>query len=228
MTFLLAPYVVQPAENMPVTSEVSKLVVKRIREKYVDFYRKYKGVETKREKYTRYFDQKTGKVKKTERVVYLEKSYFYEEPIIEVLEYEKNGKKLPVSKYKRYESELMYHIFDERGKERFDVRVVGFKMIKGNNCYVIKVMPRERTERHYKGNIFFSVDTLNLISFEGTLGKYPIGLDELDIQLFYESKGDFTTLKNSVVNLFINVPVIMPHTRIAVDTKILEYKPIPN
>ncbi|MBU3914169.1 hypothetical protein KKA14_01410 [bacterium] len=226
ITLILSPTAY--ALDEVITPEVSRMIINRIKNKAALVFKKYRGIESEQEINSQIFDSETGALRETERVVYIIKEYYYEKPEIIVLEYERNGKKVPLSEYKKRDDDPGYQIFDTEGEKRFEIKIIGHKVIEGQLCYQIKVTPKEMTVRHFNGYVFVRVDNLNVVFSEGSIAKHPMGLKKMDMKLYFEPIGEVSALRSSDISLLIHVPFIKPNTRIDINTKVLKKIPILN
>ena len=209
-----------------ITAEQSQQILQRILDRSDRVFNKYRGIESLRITTTEFFDAKTGELEDTESVKYVQKSYFYEVPETSVIEYKKNGKLVDPSEYDVDDDLPGHQIFDKKSGEHFDITVTGRQRYQGQDCYVLEVLPRQLTRRHFKGTVLVGVDSLALVYLEGTIADYPFGLKQMNMTFSFESLGELSAFTKATVELLIHVPIIKPNTRILVETLTLENKPI--
>jgi len=207
--------------------ELSEEIVNRIIEKNIGILQKYRGVASLQRSITQVFNSETGEVTETVELKTLKKSYFQEPSETTVLEYKKNGIIEDPEDYKEDKRPPAYQVFDQKSRERFDYKVAGTKEINNQNCYILKVLPRQNTERHFKGTVYVNTDSLNTVYLEGTIADYPFGLKDMNMTFTFESLGELYAFKKATIELFIHVPIIKPNTRILITTDSLQNKPIP-
>ncbi len=212
--------------DKPITAKLSEEIISRIRSRAITGYRRYRGIETKREINTREYNAKTGELISTSRALIIYREYFYEIPETEVLSYIKDGQEKPASDYRKSKEMPGYQIFDKEGAKHYQVEVVGYRTIKNQKCYQIEVTPKQNTKRHFKGTIFARVNNLEIVEIEGTIGNLPLGVKELSTKLFTTASGDLTVLKSGIIKLRIYIPLLYPDTRIVTSIKVLGHKPI--
>ena len=210
----------------PITAKLSEEIISQIRRRAITGYRRYRGIETKREINTKEYNAKTGELISTSRALIIYREYFYEIPETEVLSYIKDGQEKPASDYRKSKEMPGYQIFDEEGEKRYQVEVVGYRMIKNQRCYQIEVTPKQKTKRHFKGTIFARVNNLEIVVIEGTIGNLPLGVKELSTKLFTTASDDLTVLKSGIIKLRIYIPLFYPDTRIVTSIKVLGHSPI--
>jgi hypothetical protein len=226
MFFLLSSLPLPATDIMvkPITAELSEEIISRIRRRAITGYRRYRGIETKREINTKEYNAKTGELISTSRALIIYREYFYEIPETEVLGYIKDGQEKPASDYRKSKEMPGYQIFDEEGAKRYQIEVVGYRTIKNQRCYQIEVTPKQKTRRHFKGAIFARVDNLEIVSIEGTIGNFPLGVKELSTKLSTTASGDLTVLKSGIIKLRIYFPLLYPDTRIVTSIKVLGHR----
>jgi len=210
-----------------ITPEMSQKIVRQILDKNIRIFKKYKGVESLRVTTSEFYDLETGELEESESVKYVQKSYFYEVPETTVLEYRKNGKIVDPSEYDSDDNLPGYQIFDEKGPERFEITITGTQSRNGRDCYVLKILPKQQTSRHFKGTVFVDVDSLETVYLEGTIADYPFGLKKMNMTFTFESLGEIFVFTHATVDLLVHVPIIKPNTRILITTRTMENKPIP-
>jgi hypothetical protein len=209
-----------------ISPKQSQEILQRILDKNINIFKKYKGVESKRITTTKIYDSETGELEETETVKYIEKSYFYEAPETTVLEYKKNGKIVDNSEFDKNTDPPAFQIFDEKSPERFEITVTRAVIHAGRECYVLDVIPKEATRRHFKGIVLVDVNSLETVYLKGTIADYPFGLKKMEMIFNFESLGDIFVFTKATVDLLVHVPIIKPNTRILITTLTLENKPI--
>lgn len=214
-------------EHRAITTAQSEEIINRIRQRAIAGYRRYRGIETRREINTEEYDPETSILKGRSRALIIFREYFYEIPDTRVLRYTENGQKKPVSDYQKSRDMPGYPVFDEVGTKRYRIRIAGYKVIADKRCYQIDVQPKQKTRRHFSGALYARVDNLEIIMIEGTVGDLPLGVKELRTKLFTRSSGDLTVLKSGIIELRIHIPLLYPDTRLITSITVLEHTPIP-
>ena len=214
-------------EHRAITTAQSEDIINRIRQRALAGYRRYRGIETRREINTEEYNAETGRLKSTSRALIIFREYFYEIPDTRVLRYTENGQKKPVSDYRKSRDMPGYPVFDEEGAKRYRVKVVGYKMIENQRCYQIEIQPKQKTRRHFAGALYARVDNLEIILIEGTVGDLPLGIKELHTKLFTRSSGELTVLRSGIIKLRVYLPLLYPDTYYVTSITVLEHRPIP-
>lgn len=203
----------------------SDKIIAKIIKKYAPLYKKYKGFQSVIKTTTKEIDPSKNKQIGTMKLTVKRKDYFYKKkPEVMTLRMTKNGKKVPLKENKRPRQEPGHPLFDSNGLKHYKFRVQGFKTLKGIKCYNIQVNPRAKTIRHFKGQVYVSVDQLKLIYQEGTLGKVGMPLKEFSIKVWFKRSQllPLPELVDSIIRVYI--PVVVPDRRYISVSKGTQFK----
>ena len=210
------PYTVSPQE--------SERILNLIFSRSIDIYKKYRGVESRRKEVVQEFDPETNALRTTSEIITVRKDYYYEKPDVTVIAYRKDGTDMKPSHARIMKSIPTYPVFDEKGREHYDIRVADTKTINGKKCYRIQVMPREETSRYFSGNMYFAVNTLEAVFIEGTLAKLSFPMKYFKIELNTGSVDGVPVVSSGAVHVRIRVPIFYPDTMIVSTISVLESK----
>jgi hypothetical protein len=225
LTALLLP--VQPSSGAPsVSPEEADRVLEKAFSIGAEFYKKYRGIESLRKEVLKEFDPETGALRSTSEITTKRKEYYYNMPEIKVVSYKKDGKDMDPSSFRVYKALPIYPIFDAHGRDHYTLTIPEKKKISGTECYRVQVDPKENTSRHFKGNVYVAVKTLQMVAIEGTMGKLDFPLKEFRIELNLVMQGAVPVVKNGLVRLRIKVPIFVPDTIIESAFDVLENRPI--
>ena len=191
-----------------------------------EFYKKYRGIESLRKEVVKEFDPETGALRSTSEVTTRRKEYYYDKPDIQAISYKKDGKEMDPSSLRVYKALPIYPIFDEHGRDHYTLTIPERKSFGGKDCYRVQVEPKQNTSRHFKGNVWVAVKTLEMVAIEGTMAKLDFPLKEFRIELNLALEGSVPVVKNGLVRLRIKVPIFVPDTIIESAFEVLENKPI--
>jgi hypothetical protein len=216
-------------EGMVITPEFSKMVIDSITEKYSkNMYEKYAGVKSTRHVTVEWRHPKTDELIETEKVVYTRWDDFYEDLKYEVLEYTVNGEKKDPSKYDPRESKPGIPHFDKNGENEYIRELVAVEKVKGKLCYKIKATPIKPKDEHFKGFLWVTVDSLELIQNEGTSGKSRFGVSDLYVKYQARDFGDYFHFTSGYTK--VNLNVLGMYKRILIfnfENKDIEPMPLP-
>lgn len=219
--FLLIPSLGHVAAISP---EESDRIMTRIFNKYIPIYAKYRGVESTSKNIIREFDAKTDALKSTSEVMLLRKDYFYATPEVKVLSFKKDGKDKDPSDYRSRESRPGYLVFDQKGTDHYTLKIMDKKMIGKRECYRIVVSPKKATVRHFKGEVFCAVDTLDVVQTVGGAGDLEFPIKHFWAAFDYTLVNKVPVAQSGTIKVLVDVPVLYPDTLIVTDTTIIESK----
>jgi len=210
-----------------IAPEKSKEIIEKIRAKNIPRYKEYCGVESKRNVEVKEYDS-SNKLIVTHKYVADRKDFFYILPESKVLKYEKNGKDKKPTEYTELKSDPTYPVFDEKGEQYYEAAVVSVQIVDGVKCYKVKVTPKQATERHFDGYIYYKTDDLEPYFLEGTIGKLPWSLKEFFMRFYFANEKGYPMLKSGVMNMKVNVPVLAPNHKFDTTIDVIESKLILN
>jgi hypothetical protein len=210
------------AEN--IAPSESERILERVFNKYIPVYNKYRGVESTSRVITQEFDPKTNVLKSTSEVLLHRKDYFYEKPEIKALSLKINGKDTDPSQYRSWETKPTYPVFDNKGRENYLLKVTEKKKVYQKECYRIEVLPRKSTSRHFKGEIYCSVDSLDVVQTVGGVADLEFPIKYLWSDFYFTLVKEIPVVQSGTLKVRINIPILYPDTLIVTSTTISESK----
>lgn len=210
-----------------ITPEKSKEILGKIRSISIPRYKDFSGVESKRNVEVKEYDS-SNKLLVTHKYVVDRKDFFYIMPASKVLKYEKDGKEKKPSEYKELLSEPSYPVFDEKGEKYYETSVMSVQMLDGIKCYKIKVTPKQATDRHFSGYLYYKTDDFEPYFLEGSIGKLPWSLKAFSMRFYFAKEKGCPMLKSGLISMKVNVPVLMPNRKIDTTINVIETKMISN
>jgi hypothetical protein len=217
--FLLFP---NSGRAAAISSDESDLILKRIFNKYIPIYTKYRGVESTSKSVIREYDARTNAQKSTTEITLRRKDYFYGEPEVKALSFKKDGKDKDPSEYRLLESKPGYLVFDQKGNDHYVLKIVDKKMIGSRECYRIVVSPKKATARHFKGEIYCAVDTLDIVHTAGGAGDLEFPIKHFRAVFDYTLVNSVPVVQSGTVEVRVDVPVVYPDTLIVTATTVIE------
>jgi hypothetical protein len=208
----------------PVSPAESEKILERLFLKYPPIYEKYRGVESTSRVVSQEYDPKTKALKNTTEVLLHRKDFFYEKPEIKALSYKINGKETDSLKYRSWETRPAYLAFDKKGRENYLLKVTEKKKIDQRDCYRIEAQPRKATSRHFQGEIFCAVDSLDVVRTAGGVADLDFPLKSFWSEFKYTLIKEVPVAQSGTLKIRVNIPVIFPDTLIVTSTTILESK----
>lgn len=212
----------QERPAFPVKSEESIRVLATLKSRGIEMYRKYTGVASLRTEIVREYDPATGSLKSTSEVTMKRKDYFYKNPEIEVLSFNKDGKEMEPSKFRIMKSAPTYPVFDDHGDQHYLITLEDTVRINGKACYRVRVNPKKKTMRYFSGDLYFKKDTLETVMLEGTVAKLDFPLTSFRIELWMAAIDRVPVIKSGTVEVRVNVPVFYPDTLIVTSISVTE------
>lgn len=188
-----------------ITSAQSTEIIKKVVDKYSVMYQKYAGVEYDRHLTVDWLYVKTLEVAKKEKVVYHRKNYFYDKIGFKTLLYEVDGKPEDLDDYDSHEDLPGIPPFDLNGGKEYTRTVTAIEMSRNKLCYRIHITPCDPGTRHFKGNIWVTVDGLEMIKWEGTAGKMRFGAKKLYVKFYCRDFGDYFSFTSGYTKVILNV-----------------------
>ncbi len=213
-------------KHYPMKPEESEKALKQIFDRSAPVYKKFIGVESFRKEIIREYDPATNELKSTSEITARRNDFFYKEPEIEVLSYRKNEKDLSPSSHRVYKSKPPHPVFDERGRDHYNLFITERIKIDGRDCYRVTVTPKKETQQHFSGSIYFTVNGLEPVFMEGTMAKLEFPLKEFKIEFTMILAGGVPAARSGILNIRLKVPLFYPDTRIISTFTSIESKPI--
>lgn len=202
-------------------------VLKQIRAKNIDMYQKYQGIESLRKEVVREYDAKTNKLQSVSEITVTRTDYFYEMPAAEVKTYKKDGKEMKPSKFNYMTGMPTFPVFDEKGREHYDVRVTEKTIFNGKECYKVEATPKKETSRHFRGFLYYTVNTLEPVYFEGTVAKLDWPMKSFKIEFDTAMFQGIPVSSRGKATFRVKIPILYPDTIIISEITVLKNKLIP-
>ena len=77
------------------------------------------------------------------------------------------------------------------------------------DVYHLRVLPLERTERHFDGVMTFDAESLRLLSYRGSLADYPFGLKDFDLAIDFDEWEGKPVAATTRLEMTLYVPLIL-------------------
>lgn len=141
--------------------------------------------------------------------VFLVGSIYPEKPEIDSGTREMILKKLQGNALRIHEKYNPYPIFGPGSEINYQIDVIGSDKIQGKDCYVIRVTPKRKTDRHVVGRLFVDTKTYSIIQVKASLAKLPFGAKSLDIDMQMENLEDHSVAKKGIIRYLAHVPFVI-------------------
>ncbi len=187
---------------------------KTIKDKAQNAYSKYIGFTSTQDQTIRNFDKKTGKLNSIEEIVIDRTEYFYIKPVNKTISYRKNESDLKPSDYEGNTRDPLFLPFATDSDENYSLLFEGKKTIAKKECFSVKVIPKKKTVRHFKGYIYFDAVTFDMFYMDGTVASLPpIIMESLLIQIYFTKVDDCSVMSKAIYTTEMNIPLKYPNTK---------------
>jgi len=183
----------------------------RIYEHVSQFEKNYPSTHLRRVMTTREYDPDNGKVEKTsiaDQEVWTRVGAL---PQIKVLSCTIDEKDVAVEECqgRSRAREPLYRVFGPDGRKHYRLELVDDGPDGDASVYKVRVIPLERTERHFEGEFTFNAETLALLQTQGTMADYPMGLKNFELKLDFDERDGHPVIATTRMELTIYVPFII-------------------
>lgn len=209
--FLLAGLVLCPASAAAPPPPNPGEIVDRIYQHRSDFEKTYPGTYMRRVMTVREFDPHSGKLRKTaisEQDVWTRAGQL---PRIETVSCSVDGKDAEVDACKGRERnrEPLYRVFGPDGRNYYRLKLLEGGPDDESSVYRLRVIPLERTTRHFEGELTFRADTLALLATQGSMADYPMGLKKFELKLAFEERDGLPIPTTTRIEMTLYIPLMV-------------------
>ena len=186
-------------------------IIDRIYRNASDFQAQFPGTFIRRTRTVREIDPDDGAVQKTFVSEQEVSDRLGRRPEIKILSCEVNGKSTEPSDCKRKEGDRKppYRIFGPEGRSHYRYELLAEEASAKPPTYRLKVIPRERTSRHFEGILDFDASTLRLLASRGTVADYPLGLKSLELELLFDDLDGHPVPAHSRMDMTLYLPLVL-------------------
>ncbi len=186
-------------------------LVDQIYEKVTAFEEKYPGNYSRRNVTVRELDSDSGEVKTTKKMVQEVWAYVGKRARIEILTCKVDGKESEIDDCKRKDrgGDPPYRIFGPDGRKHYRFEMAGREQRNGLDVYRIRVIPLEKTQRHFDGDLYFTTNDLRLVASDGTIADYPLGLKKLNFELSLDELDGLPVPGKSKMDMTLYLPLVL-------------------
>ncbi len=224
--FLFIFFLSIPCHAAAPSPEESEALITKIITKWAPVYAKYRGIETTRNFTTAVFDPETGRQTGSAKTTVRRRDYFYETPDITALAYEENNEKKEPGDCDTREIEPMFPVFDAESKKHYMLSVIDRVVFEGTDAWIIRVVPKKKNYRYFKGLVYVASDTLMPLRQVGTPAETHWAMKEFKIDYRFEQTGELFALKTGYVEARVYVFLVRPDRRYVYELKGSNHTPI--
>jgi hypothetical protein len=222
--FVFLPYHKTRGGNFPLSAERSARIINKIYAKYIPVYKKFRGIQSIRNIDIIEYNPNSNTLITRSHVSLIRKDYFYQKPVIEVLDYIENGRTMKPSDYQNKLIDTNGPILDESGRHLYMSRITGVVTVSGQRCYQMKIVPRKRSSKYFEGFLYFKTKTLDLLLMEGTLSELPFSFKEYSMKCMYRRMDALPVLKSGTVIMRTYIPILQPDRRFVLSINSIDAK----
>ena len=206
-------------------------MIKGIRERQGSFFDQYAGYQSLHTSTTVIRDAKSGEVKDRVETTLVVRQYFGEgkPEVVRVVRYVKNGKVMSPDQYREHPGDdAMYPIFGRNSDSHYRYTYGGVKSVQGQECHVIRIVPRKKTNRHFSGLVYMSKKDLAMVMMSGTKAELPAATRSLNMNVIMGPTSAKVRLPVSTnVRFHVHVPVFYPNRKFQIWTTMTNHSLIP-
>ena len=212
---LLALFAATALSGRAETPPLGAQIIDRIYEHVSAFEAKNPGTFVRRTMTVREMDPDDGTVEKT----FVSKQEVWnrlgQRPEIKILSCQVDGKSAEPKECKRKERDRKppYRIFGPEGRSHYRYELLETEGSPELASYKIKVIPLERTSRHFEGVLEFDAATSRLLSSRGSIADYPLGLKSLELELHFADLDGHPVPARSRMDMLLYLPLVL-NTRV--------------
>lgn len=106
-----------------------------------------------------------------------------------------------------------HHPFARDTEKHYTIKLVGKKTIADVPCWELDVIPKKKTARHLQGRIYFTCASLDLFFLKATFAKNPIGVKDIEVEIFFKKLDDARVASHGTYTFSINLPLVYPYSK---------------
>ncbi len=206
---LLVPFLLLPAENARAATDAE--IIDRIYQRVSEFEKKFPGTHVRRTMTVTETDPDSNEVRRTlvsEQEVW---NRVGERPRIEILSCKVDGEvaKAKACQRRERDREPPYRVFGPDGHTHYRYELLPPDPAASPTLYRLKVIPRERTERHFEGILDFHAESLRLMASRGTIADYPMGLKRFSLELLFGELDGYPVPTEAKMDMTLYLPLIL-------------------
>ena len=205
----------------------SREVLEKAYNKYKNFYNRYSGVRSRRVNYMREYDADSGQKVNFYESTIIRTQFFYKPPVVKPISLKINGTSRPISEFKKRKEKSFWPIFDVNGRKNYNLKINKIIKFRGKDCYVISVIPRQKTEKHVRGQVFMDAKTLNIEMFSGTTAVFSTGVKDISFKLYFKNVKGWPVVSHGSSYVRVYFPLVQPHRKLKLNFKASGHRLVP-
>ena len=186
-------------------------IIDRIYQRVSELEAKYPDTRIRRTMTVRELDPDSGKVRKTSVSEQEVAARVGERPQIKVLSCTVNGASAKPEACERKERDRKppFRIFGPTGHDHYRFELLPQPPGGETSFYRLRVIPKQKTKRHFEGVLEFTRSDLSLHSSHGTIAAFPMGMKKMELELFFEDLDGRAVPSRTRMDMTLYVPLVL-------------------
>ena len=186
-------------------------IIDQIYRRVSEFEQQYPGTHFNRTQTVREIDPDNGKVEKTSISQEEVWNRVGERPRVQILHCTVDGQIREPDDCKRKERDRKapLRIFGPEGQDHYRLELNARPGQAGASTFKLKVIPRQRTPRHFQGILEFSPTDFRLLSTRGTIADYPFGLKDFSLEMDFAELDGHPVPARSKIDMTLYLPLVL-------------------
>ena len=165
-------------------------ILRRIQLKGRYVFDNFAGIRNRRHSVIQIRDGDSGELQTTIRLTADRLDYYDRMPEVTVIRYNKNDRELFAQEFENAEFAPPLPLFDEDGEKNYRFRLMPPVTVDGVLCHRLRVDPVAATRRHFVGDLYFTVQDLQLKYLKGSYARLQIGLQSFSFEFYFSEHPD--------------------------------------
>ena len=185
--------------------------IDRIYEHVSQTEKKFPNTRIRRTMTVRELDPDSGKVRKTSISDQEVSTRIGEHPKIKILNCSINGAnaKPEACNPKQPDRKPPLRLFGPSGHEHYRFELAPHTPGDSKESYLLRVVPKQKTDRHFEGVLEFDARDLSLRSYRGTIADFPLGMKEMEMELFFDNIDGRSVTSKTRMDMTLYLPLVL-------------------
>lgn len=172
---------------------------------------KYPNIRIRRTMTVRELDPDSGKVRKTSVSEQDVLAHVGERPQIKILSCTVNGASAKPEACERKERDRKppLRIFGPTGHQHYRFELLPQQLGGDAPFYRLRVIPKQKTERHFEGVLEFTASDLSLHSSHGTIAAFPMAMKKMELELFFDDLDGRSVPSRTRMDMTLYLPLVL-------------------
>ena len=186
-------------------------IIDRIYEHVSQMEKKFPNTHIRRTMTVRELDPDSGKVRKTSISDQDVSTRIGEHPQIKILSCSIDGAnaKPEACKRKQRDRKPPLRLFGPSGHDHYRFELALQKPEDNKESYRLRVIPKQKTDRHFTGVLEFDARDLSLRSYRGTIADFPLGMKEMEMEFFFDNVDGRSVPSKTRMDMTLYLPLVL-------------------